>query len=186
MNDTVKWILIAIAGYLLYEQFSQGDLASTVGSTTTPTTSTGTTTTATTTSTSTGATTPATIPTPQVALISAVSATTNNALQATFSINGVQETIAVIPGGDAYNTSGQDITSALAAVGVTPAQLYALLSGAYNATKSGASAGTSPYQDTTITGRGSTLPTHGVRGINALAAGPAVHMRQTHGGKWVM
>ena len=59
-------------------------------------------------------------------------ATINNALQASFVINGsAPQTIAVIPGGDAYNTSGADITSQLAVIGVTPAQLYAMMSAAY-------------------------------------------------------
>lgn len=59
-------------------------------------------------------------------------ATINNALQASFVINGAApQSIAVIPGGDAYNTAGADITSQLAVIGVTPAQLYSMMSAAY-------------------------------------------------------
>jgi len=72
-----------------------------------------------------------TTPTASVTLASSVSPTANNALQATFLINGASEEIAVIPNGDAFNNSGEDITTALAAEGVTPAQLYAMMSAAY-------------------------------------------------------
>lgn len=77
-----------------------------------------------------------------VTLIGAVSKTVNNALKGTFSINGVQQSIAVIPGGGAYNDAGQNITTQLAAQGVTPAQLYAILSGA--------SGGLGAYQPTMV------------------------------------
>jgi hypothetical protein len=76
-------------------------------------------------------TTQASTPSASVSLIGAVSKTSNNALKGTFSINGVSQSISVIPGGDAYNDSGQGITAQLAAQGVTPAQLYAMLSAAY-------------------------------------------------------
>ncbi len=76
-------------------------------------------------------TTQAATPSASVSLISAVSKTSNNALKGTFSINGVSQSISVIPGGDAYNDSGQGITAQLASQGVTPAQLYAILSAAY-------------------------------------------------------
>lgn len=95
------------------------------------------------TTTTTGTTT-TTTPTATVQLASAVSPTANNALQATFVINGASEEIAVIPNGDAYNNSGEDITATLAAEGVTPAQLYAMMAAAYTpATTTPASTGTS-------------------------------------------
>jgi hypothetical protein len=59
------------------------------------------------------------------------SATINNALKASFTINGQTQNIAVIPNGDAYNDAGQDITSTLAAMGVTPSQLYSMMSASY-------------------------------------------------------
>jgi hypothetical protein len=83
----------------------------------------------TTTTTSTAGTTSTTAATVQLA--SAVTPTINNALQATFVINGASEEIAVIPNGDAYNNSGEDITATLAAEGVTPAQLYAIMAANY-------------------------------------------------------
>lgn len=76
-------------------------------------------------------TTTTTTPTATVQLASSVAPTANNALQATFVINGASEEIAVIPNGDAYNNSGEDITATLAAEGVTPAQLYAMMAAAY-------------------------------------------------------
>ena len=74
-----------------------------------------------------------TTPAATVKLASAVTATVNNALKATFTINGQNQTISAIPGGDAYNNAGQSITAALAQIGVTPAQLYALMQAAYKA-----------------------------------------------------
>lgn len=76
------------------------------------------------------------MPTTPAASVNLASAVTqlgsqfNNALQATFTINGANQSIAVIPNGDAYNNAGQDITAQLATVGVTPAQLYSLMSAA--------------------------------------------------------
>jgi hypothetical protein len=184
MNEYVKWGLIAFVGYLLYEQFTAGDLASTVG--TTGSVGTGTSTTTASAGTAASATAPTTSPAAQVSLVSTVMPTTHNALQGTFVINGVTETIAVIPGGDAYNTNGQDITTTLAALGVTPAQLYTMLSAAYNSATAPGNASTGAIGSklhVPITPISTREP--GIRGINALAAGPAVHMRH-QGGKWVM
>jgi hypothetical protein len=200
MNDTVKWVLIGVGVYLIWEQFSQSDLASTVGTTTTaPTTGTTPTTTTTAPTTTTGATAanptnglsvdprggttasstpPGTTPVANVMLLSNPTLVANNALQAIFSINGVQETIAVIPNGNAYNTSGVGITSQLAAVGVTPAQLYAQMSAHYTDSQYVASSTANP-------GLRQNGPT-GMRGLAALADGPTVNMRPAGNGKWVM
>jgi hypothetical protein len=63
-----------------------------------------------------------------------VSLVANNALKALFVINGAPPiSVAVIPGGDAYDGNGNDITAQLAAEGVTPAQLYSIMSAAYTA-----------------------------------------------------
>ena len=178
MNDTVKWVLLAVVGYFIWEEFSQSDLASTVGTTTAaPTTGTTTTTPATTT---TASTTPAAASVQLTSTVQSLGSKFSNALKATFSINGSSEQIAVIPGGDAYNDAGQSITAALATLGVTPAQLYALMSAGVPATSAG-SAGSPTV--TTAPGHAYNL---GVRGINALAQGPTVHLRQAPGGKWVM
>lgn len=176
MNETVKWVLIAVVGYLLYEQFTQGDLATTVGTTGGTGTGTGagtptTTTTATTTpagTTTTPTQTAGSAGTPNnlttgLHVVGSVTPTIHNALKAQFALaNGVSVvpgSIAVIPGGGAYNDAGQDITAQLANYGITPAQLYALMQAAHSS---------------------------GVSGLNALAAGPVVHLRQSHSGKWVM
>jgi hypothetical protein len=110
---------------------------------------------------STPASTPAatTIPPASVSLVGAVTATINNALKGTFSINGTQMTLAVIPGGGAYNNSGQDVSGQLAGLGVTPAQLYALLSAAYTPPASSSSSsspgragrGTAPHRNAPVT-----------------------------------
>ena len=176
----IKWGGIALVAYLLYEQFTQGDLASTVGTTTTPAAGAGTTTTTTAATGTAATTTSASTPIATVARVSAVTPTINNALKATFLINGVQESIAVIPGGDAYDDNGNDITPQLAAVGVTPAQLYAIMNGAYQP----ATVSTGGMPPTNIPGRAATG--RGVRGLNALADGPLVHMRPSTDGKWVM
>jgi hypothetical protein len=178
-NDLLKWGLIGGALYLLWYEFSQGDLASAItGGTTSPGTT---------------GTTPPTQPTQPTApgstaapspatyeLASAVTQTVNNALKATFNISGIgQESIAVIPGGDAYNDSGQPITAALAAIGITPAELYSVMQTAYN---TGASKGST----STAIGPEHVHAPATLRGLNALAAGPLVHMRQSSSGKWVM
>jgi hypothetical protein len=88
-----------------------------------------------------------------VQLASAVTPTSNNALQATFVINGASEEIAVIPNGDAYNNSGEDITATLAAEGVTPAQLYAIMAANYTpAATTPASTTSTPASTTTNAG----------------------------------
>jgi hypothetical protein len=81
-----------------------------------------------------GATTTAasTTPAASVVLAGPVTKTLNNALQANVSINGSVTNLAVIPGGDAYNTSGQDVTASLTALGVTAAQVYSLMQAALN------------------------------------------------------
>lgn len=85
-------------------------------------------------------------PAATVSLVSAVNPDINNSLKATFSINGVQQSLAVIPGGGAYNDAGQDVTAQLAAQGVTPAQLYAMLTAAYKpATGTAGGAGMSGF-----------------------------------------
>jgi hypothetical protein len=82
-------------------------------------------------------------PTPaaSVALAGPVTTSANGSLKANVSINGTIQNLAVIPGGGAYNTSGQDQTSALALLGVTPAQIYSLMQAAY-ATQQAATAST--------------------------------------------
>lgn len=70
-------------------------------------------------------------PAATVTLAGPVTTTINDALQANVSINGTVMNLAVIPGGGAYNTSGVDITSTLAGMGVTPAQIYSLMQSAY-------------------------------------------------------
>jgi len=78
-----------------------------------------------------------------------VSATINNALKASFTINGATQNIAVIPNGSAYNDAGQDISATLAAQGVTPSQLYSLMSAAYTppATQTASTTSTAPGSD---------------------------------------
>ena len=115
---------------------------------------------------------PATTPPPPVPaaivkLIGPVTQTINNALKGTFSINGVSQSIAVIPGGDAYDDSGHGITAQLAAEGVTPAQLYAMLSAAYK-------------PPATSTGRGG-----GVAAAHAAALGMAGPMVFANRGNYV-
>ena len=70
-------------------------------------------------------------PAASVSLAGPVNPTINNALQANVSINGTVMNVAVIPGGGAYNTSGVDISSTLASMGVTPAKIYSLMQAAY-------------------------------------------------------
>lgn len=70
-------------------------------------------------------------PAASVSLAGPVNTDINNSLQANVSINGTVMNLAVIPGGGAYNTSGVDISSTLAALGVTPAQIYSLMQAAY-------------------------------------------------------
>lgn len=182
MNDTLKWIALGVVGYLLYMEFTAGDLAASMttapGASPTPGAGTGTGTgTGTNTPATTGTTPGATAPV-QPILLSQVTRVANNALQATFNINGVVEVIAVIPGGDAYNTAGHGITPALAAVGITPAQLYAIMNAQI---APGAPVGGGPI--TTAPGHGNNI---GVRGLNALARGPLLNMRSDGTGKWVM
>lgn len=83
----------------------------------------------------------------------------NGSLKASFTINGTTQNIAVIPNGDAYNDAGQDITAALAAIGITPAQLYSMMSAAYVApatpsASSTAAAGSTATTPAPATGRG--------------------------------
>ena len=188
MNDTLKWMALAVVGYLLWNEFSSSDLASTVGTTpTTPATGT------------TGTT--ATPTAAQVTLASGVTQVANNALQATFNINGQNTTIAVIPNGGAYNTAGQDISTQLAGMGISPNQLYQTMYAAYTPTTDAATGRPSSTTGTGIVGN--TRPgvavgpapivkpiehvtTSGVRGINALAAGLPVVALRPQGGKWVM
>ena len=110
----------------------------------------------TTTSTATTATSGTAPASPTVVLAGPVTPTINNALQADVSINGSVSNLAVIPGGDAYNTSGQDVTATLAALGVTPAQVYALMQAAY--TIQPASTTTPPAATTTTPPATTTTP----------------------------
>ena len=70
-------------------------------------------------------------PAASVSLAGPVNTDINGSLQANVSINGAVMNLAVIPGGGAYNTSGVDISSTLAGMGVTPAQIYSLMQAAY-------------------------------------------------------
>jgi hypothetical protein len=129
-----------------------GDMFGWWGGTATAATTTTTAGTTTTTSTATAAT-PAT-----VTMSGSVTPTINNALQAFFTINGSgPQLISVIPNGDAYNTAGQDITATLAAEGVTPAQLYAMMAAAYTppaSSSSTSSSSSSSSSSNAPTGRG--------------------------------
>ncbi len=127
----------------------------------------GTTTGATTTST---AAIPTTTAPTSVTLVSTVVPTSNNALQASFNIGGTVAVIAVIPGGDAYNTSGVDITANLAAVGVTPAQLYALMQAAYATQTTAAPAATNTTTGTTPAGANPVFARANSLGAGSLAA----------------
>jgi hypothetical protein len=100
-----------------------------------------------------------TTPTPPatIKMNGSVSLVANNALKASFTINGTPQNIAVIPNGDAYNDAGQDITSQLAAIGVTPSQLYSLMTAAYQPVSVNITAGA-----TTGTTPGSTTPANSV------------------------
>lgn len=187
MNDTLKWAALAVVGYLLYEQFSSSDLAGAMTGATGTGAGAGT---GTGTGTSTGATLPAAATVQLVAgSTTLLGATFHNALQGTFVINGQSAVIAVIPGGDAYNASGQGITAQLAAVGVTPNQLYTLMQsapeiqGVHNITHAtGTASATTAGMRTAVP---NTASRAGVSGLNALAAGPAIPLHP-RGGKWVM
>jgi hypothetical protein len=101
----------AVVAYLLWENYS----ASSASTTTTA---------------------PGVLPTTSAAsgisIAGPVTAGPNNSLQATVIINGVQLQVQVVANGDAFNPlSGQDITSQLAALGVVPAQVYALMAADY-------------------------------------------------------
>ena len=86
----------------------------------------------TTSTTSTTAATPAaSTPAATVVLAGPVTPNINNSLAANVSINGQVTNLSCIPGSGCYNTSGQDVTATLAALGVTPAQVYALMQAAY-------------------------------------------------------
>ena len=85
----------------------------------------------TTSTTSTTAATPAaSTPAATVVLAGPVTPNINNSLAANVSINGQVTNLSCIPGSGCYNTSGQDVTATLAALGVTPAQIYALMQAA--------------------------------------------------------
>ncbi len=85
----------------------------------------------TTSTTSTTAATPAaSTPAATVVLAGPVTPNINNSLAANVSINGQVTNLSCIPGSGCYNTSGQDVTTTLAALGVTPAQIYALMQAA--------------------------------------------------------
>jgi hypothetical protein len=85
-----------------------------------------------------------------VTMTSTPTLTSNDALQALFVINGANaQNIAVIPGGDAYNSNGQDITATLAAEGVTPAQLYSMMEAKYTPASSSSSSSSSTTSSST-------------------------------------
>lgn len=131
-----------------------GTAAATTGTTTTPA---GTTTT--------------TVPAATVQLNGPVTPTLNNALQAVFLINGASIQIAVIPNGDAYDNSGNDITATLAAEGVTPAQLYAIMAAAYTpAAAPATNASNAPATTTGTGGRVIPIPARLVNIANTLSA----------------
>lgn len=97
-------------------------------------------------------------PAASVSLAGPVTTSANGSLKANVSINGTVQNLAVIPGGGAYNTAGQDQTAALALLGVTPAQIYSLMQAAY-ATQQAASA--TPAATTTTPATTSTAPRTG-------------------------
>lgn len=135
----------------------------------------------TTTSTATTATSGTAPVSPTVVLAGPVTPTINNALQADVSINGSVSNLAVIPGGDAYNTSGQDVTATLAALGVTPAQVYALMQAAYTiqpaSTTTPPAATTPPATNTTPPSRPSTITGTGIVGA-PVVNNPVVPVRR--------
>ena len=110
--DPVTLLIIAAVGWFLYSQYESGALASTVASTTS-TTAIGT--------------------AASIAISGPVTQGQQSSLQANVIINGVQMPVAVVPNGDAFDpTSWTDITASLASsYGVTPAQIYALMSADY-------------------------------------------------------
>jgi len=134
-----------------------------------------------------------------ISLASPVTATINNALQAAVQIqpaggsSGQVITMAVIPGGDAYDTSGHGITAQLIALGTTPAAVYALMQAAYTIQQATAPASTTPPSTTTSTTTstgGPSLPitklpimhgpSHVVRPVSGLKGmgGPMVYATQ--------
>jgi len=136
-----------------------------------------TTATATTTPTTTGTTaTTAATPSATVTMQGTPTTTLNNALQALFVINGAPaQSIAVIPGGDAYNGNGVDITSTLAAEGITPAQLYSMMQAAMPASAP-ASSSTSSSSSSSTSAANTTTPTL-YRGPGARTTNPIVLKR---------
>ena len=68
---------------------------------------------------------------PIVSLVGPVTTGPNNSLQGTFSINGATQLIAVSSSGSATDNSGNNLATELANDGISPAQLYAMLSAAY-------------------------------------------------------
>jgi len=133
MNEVVKWGLIGVGGYLLYNYYvnSQTPAATTTPAGAAPPQA------STPPATTQPSAPPASTPPPPAASVAIVGAVTNlgpnfsNALKANVSINGAVQSISIIPGGDAYNSAGQDISSALAAQGVNVQSLYAKMLAAY-------------------------------------------------------
>ena len=78
-----------------------------------------------------GTTVAATTLVPIVSLVGPVTTGPNNSLQGTFSINGATQLIAVSSSGSATDNSGNNLATELANDGISPAQLYAMLSAAY-------------------------------------------------------
>lgn len=140
--------LIAVGGYLLYNYFFNSAAAApaTTAPVTTPVTTTPVTSTPVTTpvTTSPPATTPPASPpasTPPAAAISIVGAVTtniNNSLSANVNVNGTITNVTIIyPAMTAWNTSGQNVTAQLTALGVNVPALAQQMLAAYNTANPG-------------------------------------------------
>ncbi len=145
MNEVVKWGLIGLGAYLLWNAYANSQTAAAATTTTSAPPTPGATA-VTTTTTAPAAAASAPVPAASVSIVGSVTnlgPNFSNALKANVSINGVVQNISIIPGGDAYNTAGQDISAALVAQGVNVQSLYAMMQAAYvPASTSSATSGT--------------------------------------------
>jgi len=108
-------------------------------------------------------------------IVGPVSKTINNALQGNVSINGgAQMNLSIIPGGDAYDTSGHGVTPTLTALGTSPGAIYILMLATYTAQNPVKATTTPAANTTTTTTTGGVhpvkkrLPVTGMRGMGTM------------------
>ena len=116
-----------------------------------------------------------------VSLAGPVSLGPQNSLQANFIINGVQQAIAVVPNGDAFNPSSwQDLTQTLAAQGVTPSQLYLMMQADYAGVSNTAGAGASTGSTSSGTSTNPLSSAVGGHGARNWGGGNGNNIRNRH------